>query len=155
VESDGTTTDRAAAAADLAALSAGRSAVADRAMQPWWYDALLGLLVFELIGSYSAHRNWVTAVALVVFLAGCLGLMAVYRRLTGFWVNGMRPGRTQRAVRVWLVGYALVLALAAGAEYGLGWRGAMVVGGAVLGVGIALISRWWTRIYVAELRGEP
>jgi hypothetical protein len=30
----------------------------------------------------------------------------------------------------------------------------MVVGGAVLGVGIALISRWWTRIYVAELREQ-
>jgi hypothetical protein len=30
----------------------------------------------------------------------------------------------------------------------------MVVAGAVLGVGVALISRWWTRIYAAELRGE-
>jgi uncharacterized membrane protein len=154
MESDGTTTDRAAAAADLAALQAGRAKTADRAMQPWWYDALLGLLVFGLIASYSARENWVTAVALVVFLAGCLGLMTAYKRITGFWVNGLRPGRTQKAVRVWLACYVLVLAAAAGAEYGLDWRGAMVVGGAVLGVGIGLISRWWSHIYIAELREQ-
>jgi hypothetical protein len=152
MESDGTTTDRAAAAADLAALQAGRAAMAERAMQPWWYDVALGLLVFQLIGSYSFHENWVTVVALLVLGVGCLALMRAYKRITGFWVNGLRPGETQRAVRVWFVGYALVLAAAAGAEFGLGWRGAMVAGGAVLGVGIALTSRWWSRIYIAELR---
>jgi hypothetical protein len=154
MENDGATTDRAAAAAELAALGAGRAAMADRAMQPWWYDALLGLLVFQLVASYSSHRTWVTLVALVVLLAGCAGLVTAYRRITGFWVSGLRPGRTRRAVRVMVVGYVLVLALAAGAEYGLGRRGAMVVAGAVLGVGIALTSRWWTRIYVAELREQ-
>jgi hypothetical protein len=152
MESDGTTTDQATAAADLAALQAGRDAMADRAMQPWWYDAALGLLVFQLVASYSFHENWVTVLALGVLGLGCLALMNTYKRLTGFWVNGLRPGETQRAVRVWVVGYVVVLGLSAGAEFGLGWRGAMVVGGAVLGVGIALTSRWWTRIYVAELR---
>ncbi|SDY16410.1 hypothetical protein SAMN05661080_02537 [Modestobacter sp. DSM 44400] len=144
------------AAAQLAVLRADRAAVAERAMQPWWYDALLGLLVFGLVSSYSAHESWVTAVALALFLAGCWALMVVYKRITGFWVNGMRPGRTQRATRVWLLGYVVVLALAlaAGAEYGAGLRGAMVVGGAVLGIGVALISRWWSRIYIAELREE-
>jgi hypothetical protein len=155
MESGRTTTDRAAAAAQLAALRSGRAQMAERAMQPWWYDALLGLLVFGLIGSYSAHESWVTAVALVVFLAGCSGLMTAYKRITGFWVSGLRPGKTQRAIRVWFLGYVVVLALAAGAEYGLGLRGAMVVGGAVLGVGVALISRWWSRIYIAELREGP
>src|SRR3954465_3247992 len=123
MENDGVTTDRAAAAADLAALDAGRSAMADRAMQPWWYDVALGLLVFQLVASYSFHENWVTALALLVLGVGCLALMHAYQRITGFWVNGLRPGPTQRAVRVWLVGYVVVLALAAGAEYGLGWRG--------------------------------
>jgi hypothetical protein len=80
--------------------------------------------------------------------------MAVYRRITGFWVNGTRPGRTRRAIRVWFAGYVVVLALAAAAEFGLGWRGAMVVGGAVLGVGIALTSRWWSHIYIDELRQQ-
>jgi hypothetical protein len=152
MENEGTTTERAAAAADLAALQAGRAAMADRAMQPWWYDVALGLLVFQLIASYSFHENWVTALALLVLGVGCLALMHAYKRITGFWVNGLRPGATQRAVRVWVVGYVVVLALAAGAEFGLGWRGAMVAGGAVLGVGIALTSRWWSRIYIAELR---
>jgi hypothetical protein len=152
MENEGTTTDQAAA--DLAALQAGRVAMADRAMQPWWYDVALGLLVFQLVASYSFHEYWVTALALLVLGVGCLALMHAYQRITGFWVNGLRPGPTQRAVRVWLVGYVVVLALAAGAEYGLGWRGAMVAGGAVLGVGIALTSRWWSRIYIAELRKE-
>jgi len=146
--------DKAAAVAQLAALDADRAAMADRAMQPWWYDAALGLLVFQLIASYSFHQSWVTAAALVLLLAGCLVLMNVYKRITGFWVNGMRPGATQRVVRVWVAGYVVVLALSAAAEFGLGWRGAMVAGGAVLGAGIAVISRWWTRVYIAELRGE-
>jgi hypothetical protein len=154
MESDGTTTDRATAAADLAALQAGRTTMADRAVQPWWYDACLGLLIFVLVSSYSAHRDWVPLVAVVVVLAGCYRLKTAYVRHAGFWVSGLRPGRTRRAIRVWIATYVVVLALAAGAEYGLGWRGAMVVGGAVLGVGIALISRWWTRIYVAELREQ-
>lgn len=142
------------AAAHLASLQAGRTAMAERAMQPWWHDALLGLLVFGLVASYSAHEKWVTLVALLVFLGGVLFLVSAYKRITGFWVNGFRPGRTRKAVRAWLVGYVLVLALAGGAEYGLGWRGAMVVGGVVLGVGVALFSRWWTHLFIAELRGE-
>jgi len=56
---------------------------------------------------------------------------------------------------VWIAAYVVVLALAAGAEYGLDRRGAMVVGGAVLGVGMAALSRWWTRLYIAELRSGP
>jgi hypothetical protein len=28
------------------------------------------------------------------------------------------------------------------------------VAGAVLGVAITFLGRWWTRLYVAELRGE-
>jgi hypothetical protein len=111
MESDGSMTDPTSTAADLAFLQADRTAMADRAMQPWWYDPLLGLLV-----------------------------------------SGLRPGKTQEVLRVWLVGHVAVLALAVSAESGLGWRGSMVVGGAVLGVGIALISRWWTRIHIAELR---
>ena len=142
----------AEASAQLAALEADREAVAARAMQPWWYDALLSLLLFGFIASYSLRNNWVTLTALVVFLAGCAGLRALYQRITGFWVNGMRPGRTRKAIRVWVVVYAVVLAGAAVAEFLLDLRYAMVGGGVVLGVGVALISRWWSRIYIAELR---
>ena len=146
--------DRAAAEAELAALQAQRAALADRAVQPWWYDALLGLLVFGLLASYSARNTWVTLGALVVFALGLRGLVALYTRLTGLWVNGFRRGPTRRAIHVWIAFYAVVLAAAAVAEFLLDLRGAMVVGGAVIGVGLALISRWWTHIYFAELRGE-
>jgi hypothetical protein len=101
--------DRDGAAAQLAALQADREALAGRAMQPWWYDALLGLFVFGFFAS-SVGFPWVPLVALVP--------------------------------------YTLSLELA------FDVRGAMVVAGAVLGVGIALVSRWWSRIFVAELRGE-
>jgi hypothetical protein len=154
MESDGGTMDATAAAAELAALDASRAALAERVVQPWWYDAILGLLIAGFISSYSSHSSWVIMGALVVFSAGILGLVALYRRLTGLWVNGLRPGPTRRAVRVWFVVYALVVGAAAAFEFLLDVRGAMVVGGVVVGVAIAVISQWWTRIYVAELRGE-
>ena len=43
--------DRAGAEAQLATLQAQRAALADRAVQPWWYDALLGLLLFGFVAS--------------------------------------------------------------------------------------------------------
>ena len=53
-----------------------------------------------------------------------------------------------------LLDWAAVVAGAVLVSLLLDLDGAMVVAGAVLGVGIALVSRWWSRIYVAELRGE-
>ncbi|MEX5721364.1 hypothetical protein [Geodermatophilus maliterrae] len=154
MESDGMP-DRTTAEEQLAALQADRTAVAERVVQPWWYDALLGLLIAGFLASYSLRSTWVTLGALVLFLLGMRGLVALYTRLTGLWVNGFRAGPTRRAIHVWLVLYAVVLGAAATAEYLLDVRGAMAVGGAVIGVGLALISRWWTRIHVAELRGQP
>ncbi len=87
--------DRHAAAAQLAAMQADREALADRVVQPWWYDALL-----------------------------------------------------------WLVLAFPVFAAALVAEEVLDVDGAMVGAGVVLGIAVAVISRWWSRIYVAELRGQ-
>src|SRR3712207_9196108 len=95
--------DRDAARAELAALQSQRAALADRAMQPWWYDALLGLLLFGFVSSYSLQSTWVTLVALVVFLLCLRGMVALYRRLTGFWLDGFRRGPTRRAVVAWVV----------------------------------------------------
>ncbi|MGK5110562.1 hypothetical protein [Geodermatophilus sp. CPCC 205506] len=146
--------DTAAARADLAALADRRAALADRVVQPWWYDVALGVLMAGFISSYATRSAvWIT-VALVLFMAGCLGLVAVYQRRTGLWLSGHRPGPTRKAIRALTVLYAVVFAGGALAEFLLGIRGAMVVAGIVLGVGVALTSRWWTRIYVAELRGQ-
>jgi hypothetical protein len=152
MENEKVQNDPAAAAAQLAALRTDREALANRVVQPWWYDAALGLIVFVLLASLSTRNAWWIFGAVVVGSAGLGALKVVYTKITGVWVSGLRPGPTRRALHVWVVLYAVVLGAAACAEYLLHVRGAMVVGAAVLGVGIALISRWWTRIYVAELR---
>ena len=144
--------DRAAAEAELAVLQSQRAALADRAVQPWWYDALLSLLLFGFIASYSLRDNWVTLAAVAVFLLCLRGMVVLYRRHTGFWVHGFRKGRTRKAIRVWFGCVVVVLAAGFTAELALDLRGAMVVAGAVLAVALLLVNRWWSRIYIAELR---
>jgi hypothetical protein len=143
--------DRAAADAQLAALQAQRTALAERAMQPWWYDALLGVLLFGFIASYAWHHTWLTLGATAVFLLCLRGMIALYKRHTGFWISGFRQGRTQRAMAVWVACVLVVMGTGFAFDAaGVGW--AMVAAGAVLGIAVAVVSRWWTRIYVAELR---
>jgi hypothetical protein len=146
--------DVATARAELAALADRRAALADRVVQPWWYDVSLGVLMAGFLSTYSTRSAvWIT-VGLVVFMAGCLGLVTVYKRRTGLWLSGNRPGPTRAAIRAFTAVYALAIGGGALAEFLLEIRGAMVLAGIVAGVGVALASRWWTRIYVAELRGE-
>jgi len=144
----------AEAAAQLAALQADREAVAARAMQPWWYDAALGALVFAAVAQFSLDSDVVSVVVPLAVVAGCVALTQVYRRLTGFFVGGFRSGRPRRAMWTWLLGYVVVAGAGMVAEEEFGLRGAMVVAGVVLGVGAAFLSRWWTRLYIAELRAE-
>jgi len=151
MENDGTF-DRAAAEAELATLQGQRAALAERATTPWWYDALLSLLLFGFVSSYAVQNTWVTLAALVVFLLCLRGMVTLYRRLTGFWVNGFRPGTTRRAIAVWIVACLALLALGFAAQDL--WRGSMVVVAAVLAVVLFLVNRWWGRLYAAELRGE-
>ena len=154
MENDDAPADRSAAEAQLATLQAHRSALAERAMQPWWYDALLGLLLFGFVASYSLRNSWITLAAAAVFLICLRGLVALYRSRTGFWVNGFRRGRTRTAVTVWFGCVVVVLGAGFVAELALDVRGAMVVAGAVLGIVVVAVSRWWTLVYIAELREE-
>src|SRR5215218_2202126 len=103
--------DRDAAAAQLAALDADRAALADRVLQPWWYDVLLGLLLFGFLASYAFDSLWVTFPALVLFGAGLGALVSAYRRITGGGggAKGRAVGRRGGRVRVGL-GAALVRA---------------------------------------------
>lgn len=148
--------DATTAAAELAALRADRSALAERVVQPWWYDVLLGLLVFVFFGSYATHDWWLIGGAWALGGLGIWGLVTVYRRRTGLWVSGYRPGPTQRALRVWFwccVSWGVVAVLDAGVAAAF-LTYLLVAVSAACGVALALVSRWWTRIYVAELRGE-
>jgi hypothetical protein len=141
--------DRDTAAAQLAALQADRAALADRVLQPWWYDVALGLLLFAFLASYAFDSLWVTFPALVLFFAGLGALVSAYRRITGIWVNV-----TARALVPWgvLVLVVLVPAFVLAEGYDQHW--VMVVAGALLGVGVAVFGRLWGRAYAAELRGE-
>src|SRR3712207_9554404 len=93
-------TDRTAAA-QLAALQADRVRLAERVVQPWWYDALLGLVIAAFLASYSLRSTWVTVGALVLLVLAMRGMIALYTRLTGLWVHGFRKGSTRRAIHVW------------------------------------------------------
>ena len=153
MESNSRPPDASAAAAELAALQTDRRAVADRAVQPWWYDVALGLLVFVFFGSYATHRWELIGAAWVVAGLGCWGLVTYYRRSTGLWVNGFRQGATAKATTVWFwccVAWGATAACDAFFDLPV----LLVAVSAACGVAVALISRWWTRIFVAELRGE-
>jgi hypothetical protein len=154
LEVGGPVADQDGAAAQLAALQADRAAVADRAMQPWWYDAVLGLATAAFFSSYAFWFPWLPIVALVLYAGVARWLMSQYQRITGFWVRGDRPGPTRRAIYTWQVLAAVVVVPGMLLELVFHVHGAMVVVGVVLGIGIAVVSRWWSRIYVAELRGR-
>jgi hypothetical protein len=141
--------DRDTAAAQLAALQADRAALADRVLQPWWYDVALGLLLFGFLSSYAFDSLWITFPALVVFFAGLGALVSTYRRITGVWVT-----IGGRALAVWAVLVLVVLVPAFVLAEGYDQHWAMVVAGAVLGVAVALFGRRWSRAWVAELREQ-
>jgi len=141
--------DRDGAAAQLAALQADRAALADRVMQPWWHDVASGSLLFGFFASSVIEASWVRALALLVLALGISWLAWSYQRRTGVWVY---PDR-----RAWLTWVPLALVVTVPAfvlaeDHDLWW--AMPVGGAVLGVALAVLSRRWTRRWIAELRGE-
>ena len=139
--------DRDTAAAQLAALQADREALADRVLQPWWYDVALGLLLFGFLASYALDSLWVTFPALALFAAGLGALVAAYRRITGVWVD-----TPPRVMAGWGVVVLVVLVPALVLAEGFDQHWVMVVAGAVLGVAVGVLSRVWGRRWVAELR---
>ncbi|KQS60557.1 hypothetical protein ASG36_06535 [Geodermatophilus sp. Leaf369] len=138
--------DREQAAADLAALDRDRAALAEQVLQPWWFDAALGLLLFGFLAVQAVDAAWVTAPALLVFAGGLALLVRVYRARSGVWVHP-----PARVVAGWgaLVLVVLVPAYLLSSQ---GHRWALVVAGAVLGLAVALLSRHWGRAWQRELR---
>jgi hypothetical protein len=141
--------DRDDAAAQLAALQADRTALADRVVQPWWHDVALGLLLFGFLSSYAADSLWVTFPAMVVFFVGLALLVSVYKRITGVWVNV-----DARTMALWSALVLLVLVPAFVLAEGFDQHWVMVPAGAVLGLAVTLLGRHWGRAYAAQLRGE-
>jgi hypothetical protein len=141
--------DRDTAAAGLAALQADREALADRVVQPWWYDVLLGASLFAFLASYALDVVWLPLVALVPFLLVLRWLVVTYQRMTGVWI-----GPDRRLWWTWVPLVLLVLVPAFVLAEGFGQHWVMVVAGAVLGAAAGVLSRLFTRRWVAELRGE-
>jgi hypothetical protein len=139
--------DRDDAAAQLAALQADRAALADRVLQPWWYDVALGLLLFAFLASYAFDSLWVTFPVMIVFFAGLGALIAAYKRTTGVWVNA-----GPRVMIPWAALVLLVLVPAFVLAEGYGYHWVMVPAGAVLGIAVMVVGRVWGRAYVARLR---
>ena len=139
--------DRATAAAQLAALQADREALADRVVQPWWYDVALGLLLFGFLASYALDSLWVTFPALLLLGAGLGALVSTYRRMTGLWLN-----TPPRVMTLWGAFVLVVLVPAFVLAEGFDQHWVMVVAGAVLGTAAGVLSRVWGRRWAAELR---
>jgi hypothetical protein len=139
--------DREVAAAQLAALQADRAALADRVMQPWWYDLALGLLLFGFLASYAFDSLWVTFPAAIAFFAGLGALVGAYKRITGVWV-----GTGPRGLVAWAALVLLVLVPAFVLAEGYGHHWVMVPAGAVLGIAVIVMGRIWGRAYVEHLR---
>ena len=138
------------AAAQLELLRSDRAALADRVLQPWWYDVCLGLLLFGFLSSYAFDSLWVTFPVLVVFCAGLVALVTAYKRITGIWVNTPR-----RVFQLWAVVVLVVLVPAFVLAEGFGQHWVMVVAGAVLGAAAGGFSRYWGLAYAASLRTGP
>lgn len=156
VESDGMTHPEVrAAAASLAALQTDRDRLAERARQPAWRGPVEGLLLFLLFASVSTSVRWVFLAALVVFLGGLALLRVRDLRRTGIVLSGSRPGGSAPLVLSWAVLSVAVTAVAVWLELGGRLPGAMAIGGALVGAGVAVVSRWWNRRYVAALRRTP
>lgn len=142
-----------AARAALTKVEAGRSAASRRVRTPWWFHPLLGGALGAMLAALSL-RGPAVAVVLVLALVAQVALYALYRRLTGLWINtwhveGMRQV-TAAATAVCL----LLLAVGIGFERAE-VRGAAAVMGVVLGVAYVVYWRWVERRLVALWTAAP
>lgn len=153
MEKDAAVTDSMARAA-LAQVEAGRSAAARRVTTPWWFHPLLGASLAAMVASLSL-RGLAVAVVLVLALVAQLALYALYRRLTGLWVNTWHVGGLRRITAVATAVCLLFLSLGVGLDRGAGVRGAAAVMGVVLGVAYVVYWRWVERRLVGLWAAGP
>ncbi|MEU4690099.1 hypothetical protein [Actinoplanes sp. NPDC023714] len=97
------------AAAQLAAITDARAAVADRLVTPWWYHPVLGLAAAGYVVGYSFGGTVVRLVTVVLFVGVAFALVSAYKRKTGVWVSGLNAGRASR----WAIAMGVVLGVVA------------------------------------------
>jgi len=82
-------------------------------------------------------------------------LYALYRRLTGLWVNTWHVEGMRRVTTAATAGSLLLCVLGVGLDRGAGVRGAAAITGVVLGLGYVIYWRWVERRLVALWAAAP
>ena len=143
-----------AARAALAHVAAGRSAAAQRVTTPWWFHPLLGAALAAMLASLSL-RGPAVAIVLVLALVAQVSLYALYRRLTGLWINTLKVDGMRQVTAAATTVSALLLMLGIGLERYAGMRGAAAITGVVLGVAYVIYWRWVERRLVVLWTAVP
>jgi hypothetical protein len=134
-------------------LQATRAEVGRRAVTPWWFYPIFGLLSGVAMASFSTRSPLVILGAVWAANGGAVALAYAYKRITGMWISGLRRGKTRRATAALILVYGSLLPLVWWLEFHVDVRGAAVVGGLVLAVAMTVIGAWSNRLFRAELTG--
>src|SRR4051794_21015344 len=110
-------------AAQLAAITDTRAAVADRIVTPGWYHPVLGLLIAAYVIGLGLGNIGVKLASGVLFCLAAGALARAYRQRTGVWVSGLEAGRAGRWAGALgaMVGVVAITAWALGAYTDLWW----------------------------------
>jgi hypothetical protein len=124
----------------LAAVNAGRTAVADRLVTPWWYHPILGVLLGGMVAASALQSSVAGGVAWALCGGGLAVLAGTYRRMTGVGLDswhGLPPNRWYLAtVAVFFGALALGLALDE-----LGWWWGTLLAGALVVPAVVVLGR--------------
>lgn len=142
------------AAAALQDVHDGRQAAARRITTPWWYHPLVGLALAAVVGSGSLPSP-IRILALVAASAALLALFALYRRLTGLWINTLDVPGMERVTRLAMGVVFVVYATALAVEELLDVPGAMVGAGVLLGTAYTFYWRWVERRLIELWQAAP
>lgn len=138
----------------LDTIRATQSGMAYQAEAPAWYAVSLSLISGGFLAVQAAPLA--LRVAGVAVLAAAIPLLVeAYRRKTGIWMDGFRPGRTRKVAVA-----AVVLALsvfAVGCYFGFvrNRSEAFLIGGAIISVITFVASIAWGRAYAREMEANP
>jgi len=137
----------------LAEVRAANAELARRAVAPLWYHPTLGLLCGGAVAIQAAPIG-ARLVYMLAFALGLILLVKAYRRKTGLWVSGFRPGRT-----LWLTVSMVPVAmgtlwLTSWLEWERGVQGAFLIGGAGLAVLTTAYGFAWEALFRRDLRDE-
>ena len=133
-------------------VAGARQAAADRLITPWWYHPILGLLAAQLVLGYALGGAVARFGCLAVFFIGITALVQAYRRATGMWISGLRPGRSRRSAIALgaLLGICLIGAVVAHEATDAWWPAALLA--CVALGGTILLGRRFDAVLRSELR---